>query len=118
MSMATSKIRPRKQETIFDSPCGGCWKCRPRKVSADTFVERFSCTTRKGSPASANSASQKVRTKSPRSSRRLSTSIMVTPSILVGTNRIASENGERGYRGDELAAAFTERRILGDNLVP
>src|SRR5215470_14602024 len=78
-----SRIDPRVARTSFVSACGGYWKCMPRSVPFFQLKAMFACAITGSSPCSANSFWQKARAKKPRSSSRLSRSMMKAPFSLV-----------------------------------
>src|SRR5437660_3011720 len=65
----------------------------PRKVPLSLLSELLICTKRVSRPASPNSRSQNTRAKKPRSSSRLSSSMITAPASGVGTNRIGPSGG-------------------------
>ena len=67
-STMTRKIEPRVQRTSLISRCGASWKWRPRRVWRRGLWIVLLCTIRIGRPCSANSRSQNVRARKPRSS--------------------------------------------------
>src|SRR6185312_1098918 len=89
----------------------------PRSVNASRLFETLICLARRAMPARSNSSSQNARAKKPRISSAGSSSISVTPSIVVRRKRMASVHQHAGNSCDKFSAPFTDGGKIARNFV-
>src|SRR6185437_4561200 len=89
----------------------------PRSVKASRLCETLICLAHRAMPARSNSSSQNARAKKPRISSAGSSSIRVTPSIVVGRKRMASIHQHAGNSCDKFPAPFADGGKIARNFV-
>src|SRR5690242_12502969 len=89
----------------------------PRSVNASRLCERLICLARNAMPARSASSSQNARAKKPRVSSAGSSSISVTPSIVVGEKRMRSVYPHAGNGRDKLSSPFADAGKIARDFV-
>src|SRR5262245_59172792 len=85
-----SRMPPRMQRTSLASCDGGHWKCIPRTVPRERLWEMLDWMNSPRSPCAANSFTQMMRAKKPRSSTAFSGRTSHAPSRASGSNRMSA----------------------------